>query len=39
VLFPLPQDAGIDEGVVVLLQAKDDRRILSSAARPETGRD
>ncbi|SJM67889.1 hypothetical protein that often co-occurs with aconitase [Brevundimonas diminuta 3F5N] len=39
VLFPLPQDAGVDEGVVVLLQAKDDRRILSSAARPETGRD
>ena len=39
VLFPLPQDTGIDEGVVVLLQAKDDRRILSSAARPEPGRD
>ena len=39
VLFPLPVEAGADEGVVILLQAKDDRSILSSAARPEPGRD
>lgn len=39
VLFPLPADAAEGEGMVVLLQAKDDRRILSSAARPEPARD
>lgn len=39
VLFPLPADAVEGDGMVVLLQAKEDRRILSSAARPEPGRD
>lgn len=38
-LFPLPADAADGDGLVVLLQAKDDRRILSSAARPEPARD
>ncbi|MBN9479869.1 MAG: DUF1223 domain-containing protein [Bordetella sp.] len=39
VLYPLPADADANDGVVVLLQAKGDRRILSSAARAEPGRD
>ncbi|MNJ32765.1 hypothetical protein D3C77_274390 [compost metagenome] len=39
VLFSLPADAVEGDGMVVLLQAKEDRRILSSAARPEPARD
>lgn len=39
VLFGLPSSAGTAEGVVVLIQAKQDRRILSAAARPEPPRD
>lgn len=39
VLFLLPVDVAEGEAMVVLLQAKDDRRILSSAARPEPSRD
>lgn len=39
VLLSLPADADNGDSMVVLLQAKDDRRILSSAARPEPSRD
>lgn len=39
VLFALPPDSASKDNVVVLLQAKSDRRILSAARRGEPGRD